>query len=176
MPVASKLRTSDSASSCGSSTSSDAPTTITISPRTSPENRSTKAESEPAATSSCNLVSSRQTTAFRSPATARSSSSVDASRPGASNTTNGNLVATARPSSIFRSSPPRGRNPTMTNGPSIRPDALAAAVSDDAPGIGETAYPAACAARTRSAAGSAIAGVPASVTIATSPSASAARS
>ena len=68
-----------------------------------------------------------------------------------------------------------GRNPSNRNGPGASPAALTSAVTALGPGIGTTAKPASCAAATMAVPGSLIAGVPASLTSATScPSASSA--
>ena len=83
--------------------------------------------------------------------------------------TSGNPVVAARATSRSRSPRSLGKNPSVKNGPSINPDALTAAATAEAPGIGDTRYPAASAAVTRSAPGSETAGVPASVINATSP-------
>ena len=89
--------------------------------------------------------------------------------------TSGTPAVAARATNRSRSPRSLGKKPSVRNGPSISPEALTAAARAEGPGIGDTRYPAASAAVTRSAPGSETAGVPASVIKATSPDASASR-
>ena len=72
-------------------------------------------------------------------------------------------VAAMRATSSRRPRPLRGKNPTK-NGPCTNPDVATAAVSALGPGTTETGRPSAATARTKSAPGSLMLGIPASVT------------
>ena len=167
---ASKRRTISSTSpSPVSSNVTDPATTITISPRAGSDvNRAHNALNDPPITSSCIFVSSRITVASRSPSAANKSSRVSARRFRRLETNYWHARSRRLADGNLTLGSASGENPSMMNGPINQPRRAAAVASADAPGIGETVMPASRAARTMSRAGSAMPGVPASVTRATS--------
>eukprot|EP00962_Isochrysis_galbana_P009855 scaffold2735_cov114-Isochrysis_galbana.AAC.3 len=123
---------------------------------------------EPRASSSCSLVSSRAATSRRSPAPAAASSeSVATRRCGASYRTTAFGSATSSARRCLRARPERGRKPPNRKPVHAKPETDRADTAAQAPGIGTSGTPAAAQRSASTAPGSEMPGVPASLTTAT---------
>ena len=149
---------------------SAAPTTITCSPRgrhrePRPPGLRRGCRARPPRSS---LVTSRTTATARSgPHTARRSASVAPTRCGDSNSTTVTSEVAIDARRSVRAATLAGRNPSKRKRAVGRPDSTSAASAALGPGTTSTAQPASMHARTRSSPGSAIPGIPASLTYTT---------
>jgi hypothetical protein len=172
MPPATRRATSATASStsAGPISRAGAPATTTVtSPSRSPAAQAASSAREPRRISSWVLVSSRHTTAARSPPnTAASSPRVAPVRRGDSKNTMVRRSAASSANRRARSPGRRGGNPSKQNRSLGSPDTASAAVTADGPGSTVTPMPSATAAAVSRYPGSLTPGMPASVTSSTS--------
>mmetsp|Transcript_1664 Transcript_1664/g.5384 ORF Transcript_1664/g.5384 Transcript_1664/m.5384 type:complete len:243 (+) Transcript_1664:185-913(+) len=163
---ASLARSCSSSSLIGAMTSVNSPRSLPCS--SSAPKWAARPPTEPRASSSCSLVSSRAATSRRSPAPAAASSeSVATRRCGASYRTTAFGSATSSARRCLRARPERGRKPPNRKPVHAKPETDRADTAAQAPGIGTSGTPAAAQRSASTAPGSEMPGVPASLTTAT---------